>query len=293
MWTETTQPRYRRDGLRHASDVTDEEWAQIEALLAMPKPKPLGRPRTTPMRQVVNAPLYVLTTGCQGRLLPKELPPFSTVQRFFYRWRDAGLWPTINHALVMRGREAAGREASPSAGVIDSQSVKTTETAGPRVEPVLGPAEGPDPGDAGKKIKGRKRHVLTDANALLVAAVVDEADVQDRDGAPLVLATARDLYPWLRHVFADGGYRGVKRNAALDKLGRWTVAIVKRSDTATGFVALPRAGWSSPPYAWLNRNRRLAKDFEATLESALAWLFLASVKLLMRLGRIPQPQILI
>jgi len=105
MWTETTQPQYRRDGLRYASDVTDQEWAQIEALL--PLPKKLGRPRTTAMREVVDAMLYQLTTGCQWRLLPKEFPPFSTVQRFFYRWRDAGLWRTINHDLVMRMREAA------------------------------------------------------------------------------------------------------------------------------------------------------------------------------------------
>ncbi len=279
MWTETTQPQYRRDGLRYASDVTDEEWTEIEALL--PAPKKLGRPRRTALRAVVNALLYLLTTGCQWRLLPQEFPPFSTVQRFFYRWRDKGLWPTINHSLVMRTRAAAGREASPTAGVIDGQSVKTTETAGRRGY------------DAGTKINGRKRHVLTDTNGLLVAAVVHEADIQDRDGAPLVLAAARDLYPRLRHVFADGGYRGAKLAAAA-KIGRWTVEIVKRSDTATGFVVLPRRWVVERTFAWLNRNRRLAKDFEATLESALAWLFLASVKLLMRrLGRTLQPQIVI
>ncbi len=280
MWTETTQQQYRRDGLRYASDVSDAEWAQIEALL--PAPKRLGRPRTTQMRQVVNAMLYLLTTGCQWRLLPKEFPPFSTVQRFFYRWRDAGLWQTINHFLVMRTREATGREASPTAGVLDSQSVKTTEAAGP-----LGY-------DAGKKIKGRKRHVLTDTNGLLVAAVVHQADIQDRDGAPLVLASARYLYPWLRHVFADGAYSGAKLDTALEKIGRWTIEIIKRSDAASGFVVLPRRWVVERTFAWLNRNRRLAKDFEATLESALAWLFLASVKLLMRrLGRTQQPNIVI
>ena len=266
MWTETTRRQYRREGLRYASDVTDQEWALIEVVL--PPGKKRGRPRTTPLRAVVNALLYMLTMGCQWRQLPKEFPPYSTVQRFFYRWRDDELWQKINHDLLMPVRETSGREASPSAGVIDSQSVKTT--GGPRGY------------DAGKKIRGRKRHLLTDTLGLPVAAVVHRADIQDRDGAPLVLAGARFLYPWLSHVFADGGYGGDKLAAAVDKIGRWTIEIVKRGDSATGFVALLRRWVVERTFAWLNRNRRLAKDFEASLESALAWLFLASVKLLMR-----------
>jgi len=131
------------------------------------------------------------------------------------------------------------------------------------------------------------RHILTDTNGLLVSAVVHQADIQDRDGAPAVLAAARHLYPWLRHVFADGAYSGPKLDATLNKIGRWRLEIVKRSDAAAGFVLLPRRWVVERTFAWLNRNRRLAKDFESTLESALAWLFLASVKLLMRrLGRI-------
>lgn len=222
------------------------------------------------MRRVVDAILYILSAGCAWTLLPKEFPPVSTVQGYFYRWRDDGTWERINHALLMAVREAMGRQASPSAGVIDSQSVKTTEAGGPRGY------------DAGKKVEGRKRHVLTDTNGFLVTAVVHPADVQDRDGAPDVLTAVRHLYPWLRLVFADGAYAGNKLTNALAGHGTWTLKIIKRSDAAKGFVLLPRRWVVERSFAWLNRNRRLAKDFEAAIEAATAWLYIASVKLLSR-----------
>lgn len=267
-WTEITRPRYERDCARYASDLTDDEWALIEALT--PAAKRIGRPRKTSLREIVNALLYLASAGCAWRLLPREFPPFSTVQKYFYRWRDEGLLEIISHHLVVLAREKAGREAQPTAGVIDSQSVKTTESGG-----VCGY-------DGAKKIKGRKRHILTDTQGFLLAAVIHAADVQDRDGAPAVLAEARYRFPWMRHVFADGGYAGEKLRGALTKMGEWTFEIIKRSDTAKGFKLLPRRWVVERTFAWLGRSRRLTKDWERTLESALAWLFIAHIRTLTR-----------
>src|SRR5579872_5637667 len=200
MWSVENRGRYDRTKLRYPSDLTDDEWALIVRLI--PGAKRGGNKRTIVERAVVNGIMYILATGCQWAALPKDLPPRSTVNDYMRRWADDGTLGRIHHALYVKCREQAGRAVSPTAAIIDSQSVKAAEKGGACIDP---------PGyDAGKKIKGKKRHLLVDTQGLLLCAIVHAADIQDRDGGLLLMGALFGLYPFLLKLYADSGYQGPK-----------------------------------------------------------------------------------
>ncbi|ABE64745.1 transposase, IS4 family (plasmid) [Nitrobacter hamburgensis X14] len=240
----------------------------------LPKPKTRGRRWRWPLREIVNASFYVMRSGCAWRLLPADFPPWSTVYRWFATWRDGCVFERINHALVIADRERVGREAGPSAAIIDSQSVKTTEAGGPRGY------------DAGKKrqrrrcaeINGRKRHAMVDMDGRALLLEPHPASIQDRDGGGPLLRASRALYPFVARGFADSGYNH-ERVANSTSI---VVEIVRKIAGQIGFVVLPRRWVVERFFAWINRNRRLAKDFEATIDSARAFLYAASIMLLVR-----------
>jgi transposase len=264
MWTPTTRRQHSRAGLRYKTDLTDAEWAVIGPL--MPEPALCGRPPVWTMLEILNAIFYVLRGGIGWRLIPKDLPPRSTTFGYFSRWRDTGLFGRLNHHLVIADREQVGREASPSAAVLDSQSVKTTESGGPRNY------------DAGKKVKSRKRQALGDTDGCAPVLDPQPADVQDRDGAVPVLRLSRRTFPFIVKAFADAGYAGDKPATAT----LITVEIVRKPPGQGGFAVHPQRWVVERFFAWISRNRRLWKDPEATLASAKAFLYAAAVMILVR-----------
>jgi len=273
MWTNENRARYKRDHLRYPSDLTDEEWTLVEPFI--PPARRGGCKRKTNMREALNAILYLLSTGCQWRYLPKDFPPRSTVYRYFCDWGLDGTLDRIHDGLYEKCRAQAGRDASPSAAIIDSQSVKSGEKGGASIDP--------HGFDAGKNIKGKKRHVLVDTQGLLMQAAVHSASIQDRDGGVLLLATLFGRFPYLEKLFADSAYQGPIFADELAKiLTRVKIEIVKRSDQAKGFVTLPKRWIVERTIAWLNRCRRLAKDWENLNVTALIFLRFASIRLMLR-----------
>ncbi|MGI9353565.1 MAG: IS5 family transposase [Rhizobiaceae bacterium] len=241
---------HNRSFTRYPSDMSDAEWA-VSAPFASP-PRPGGPPRTD-MREVMNAILYMAGSGIAWRMLPKDIPTVSTVRGYFYAWRNDGTLALMNYAPVQAVRELEGKEPCPNAGIIDSQSVKTMEN---------GRFCG---NNASKRIKGRKHHIVTDTNGFRVGLVVHSAAIQDRDGAVPTLQSIRRFYPFLRHIFADGGYSGDKLKETLNGKGDWTFEVIRRSNMQKGFAALPRRWVVKRTFAWLGRYRRLAKDWEASI----------------------------
>lgn len=241
---------------RYPSDLTDEQWALIEPMVAV---KPGGRPAKHPRRRVVEAILYVNRRGCSWRQLPHDFPPWDTVYWYFQCWAEDGTTDRIHDALRDAVRDGDGRDPMASAGIVDSQSVKGADTVGQDTRGY----------DAGKKINGRKRHIVTDTLGLLVVVLVTTAGLQDRDGGRLVLARAKMKMPSIVLIWADGGYAG-KLLAFAHRHFRIVVEIIKRTEKRPTFEVLPRRWVIERTNSWLMRTRRLARDYERLPEHSEA-----------------------
>jgi putative transposase len=256
----------------YPSDLTRTQWKRLKRLL--PAAKPGGRPRSVKLRDVLNGIFYILRGGCAWRMMPHDFPPWSTCYDYFYKWRNDGTWARINDALRDRVRRRAGRQKSPSMGIIDSQSVKTTEQGGPHGK------------DAHKKVNGRKRHIVVDTLGLVMAAAVHPADVQDRDGAKLVLKKLLGRFARLKKILADGIYNGGIGEWTKEVCG-WILELVVRDpnepeEEKKKFKVLKWRWIVERTFAWLGRNRRMSKDYERTEESSESWIYLSMIHLMLR-----------
>ena len=251
---------------RYPTDLTDEEWAKVEPV--MPKPARTGRQREVDLREVLNAIRYLTRTGCGWRMLPKDFPPWQTVYWWFRRFVRLLLFQTIHDVALMLDRERVGREASPTGGVLDSQSVKA-------------PAAKERGFDGGKKITGRKRHVAVDTDGRLLMINLTTADISDAAGAQMILDAIRKRWPWLKHLFADGAY---DRGQLMDKAAflDFVIEIVRKMEDQQGFEVLPRRWVVERTFGWMMRWRRLVRDYEQRIDVSKAMIQVAMGSLLLR-----------
>jgi len=271
---------------RYPTDLTDRQWALVEPLVPQVEPTaPGGRPPIHSKREILNAILYITRAGCSWRMLPSDFPPWRTVYGYFATWRDDGTLDLIHDTLreeLRKKSKKSGvpRKADPSGGIVDSQAIRGADT-------VPSSSRGYD---AGKKVNGRKRHIVTDTLGLLLVVLVTAASVQDRDGGKDVLELAHGWFPKLRHVFADGGYAGRLVELAR-RSWKMTIAIVSKPAGQRGFSVLPRRWVVERTFAWLMRWRRLVRDYERLPETHEAFVKWAMVGIMLnRLARPPGPR---
>ena len=253
----------------YPSDLTDAQWAILEPLL--PKDQPLGRPRKTGLRRVVDAILYRNRNGCAWRALPHDLPTWRTVYNHFARWRDDGTWGAVNDALRGRVRREAGREPTPSAGSIDSQTVKATEVGGPHGY------------DGGKRINGRKRHLVVDTLGLLLAVTVTAAGADDGTAAPQVLGKLdQESCPRLKKLWGDNKYNNRALDAWVSEHGWYVIEVKGRPPGSEGFRPIKWRWVVERTFAWLGRCRIHSRDYERKTESSEAQVQISMIGLMLR-----------